>query len=147
MIIDILDNSSQYDPLNPGFAPAFEFLRRTDLAHLKEGRHDIEGELFAMVARGAGRDRHEAPLEAHEKYIDIQYVISGLDEMGWKPAAACAQVSVPFDAETDVGFFDDTPDLWAPVGPGMFAVFFPEDAHQPMTGQGEIHKVIVKVPV
>ncbi|WP_147820133.1 YhcH/YjgK/YiaL family protein [Salidesulfovibrio onnuriiensis] len=146
MIIDILENAARYEALNPGFAVAFEFLRRADLGGLAEGRHDIEGDLFAVVAHGPGRDRREAPLEVHRKYIDIQYVVSGSDEMGWKPAATCGRVSVPFDADKDVGFFTDTPDLWAPVRPGMFAIFFPWDAHQPMTGHGEIRKVIVKVP-
>lgn len=147
MIIDTLQNAAQYHALNRHFAAAFAFLRRADLAGLAEGRHEMEDGLFAVVARGPGRDRREAPLEIHRRYIDIQYVLVGQDEMGWKPAAACKQVSEPFAADRDVGFFSDTPDLWTPVGPGMFAVFFPGDAHQPMTGEGEIRKVIVKVPV
>jgi biofilm protein TabA len=31
--------------------------------------------------------------------------------------------------------------------PGTFAIFFPEDAHAPMAGEGLIHKVVVKVAV
>ncbi len=147
MIIDILENAGRYEAVNKHFAAAFKFLRRADLAELAEGRHDIEGDLFAVVAKGRGRDKAEAQLEIHRKYIDIQYVVAGVDEMGWKPAMACAQVAQSFDDEKDVAFFSDVPHMWTPVGPGMMAIFFPCDAHQPMVGGDLLHKVIVKAPV
>lgn len=148
MIIDTLHNAGLYEALNKGFSAAFSFLKRDDLASLAIGRHYIEGDtLYAVVARGPGRSRNEAPLETHQEYIDIQYVISGLDEMGWKPARDCVEPSERYDTRTDVAFFTDAPDMSIPVKPGMFAIFFPEDAHQPSVCSGELHKVIVKVPV
>ena len=44
MILDVLQHSGRYASLHPGFGPAFEFLRRTDLASLPSGRHPIDGE-------------------------------------------------------------------------------------------------------
>ena len=49
------------------------------------------------------------------------------------------------DAEKDVMFFADRPDAWTAVGPGAFAVYFPSDAHAPLVGSGDLHKVVVKV--
>lgn len=146
MILTPLTRADRYAALHPQFAAAFTFLRRADLASLEIGRHEIDGEdLYAIVDRAAGRPRDQAPLEAHRKYIDIQYIIAGREEMGWRDLADCAEVREAYDEPRDLEFFQGTPTAWLPVEPGCLAVFFPEDAHAPLVGEGEIHKVIVKV--
>jgi len=148
MILDRLQNAVRYGALHPGLAQAFAFLNQPQLVKLPDGRHEILGaQLYATIATKAGRPRNEAKLESHRKYIDIQMVLSGVEEMGWKPTADCAVVQSPYDAAKDVEFFADRPDGWISVGAGQFAIFFPEDAHAPLAGEGEIHKVIVKVAV
>jgi YhcH/YjgK/YiaL family protein len=148
MIVDRLANAANYCDMHAAFEQAFAFLRRADLADLPDGRHEIDGDrLFCLISRGPGRRRDEAPLEAHRRYIDIQYVIDGADEMGWKPTAACAVSSVPYDPEKDIDFFKDAPDRWIVVPAGSFAVFFPRDAHAPLVGAGHIHKAVLKIAV
>jgi len=146
MILDRLDNAEQYARLNDAFAAAFRFLRRVDLARLPPGRHGIDGDrVYAVVANDKARRREEAKLEAHRKYIDIQFVISGNEEMGWKPLKSCGAVSVAYNPEKDIEFLAGSPDTWITVAPGSFVIFFPEDAHAPLVGAGTIHKVVVKV--
>ncbi len=148
MILDMLANGGRYFGVHEGVRKAFEFLSKTDPGTLPVGRTEIEGErLFAIVSKGPGRGRREARLETHSRYIDIQYVVSGVDMMGWKPASACTRPAGEFDPEKDIGFFSDDPETWIAVHPGAFAVFFPEDAHMPLIAAGEIHKIVVKVPV
>ena len=147
MILDQLTRHADYHALHPVFAQAFAFLLRPDLAELREGRNEIDGDrLYAMVAKGRGRARSEAELEVHDAYIDIQLVLSGVDEMGWKPRSACSIPSPETsDPRKDIAFFKDTPESWLKVESGRFAIFFPADAHLPMTGESVMHKVIVKV--
>ena len=148
MIIDRLENADRYGDMHPGFAQAFAFLRRSDLAELPAERHEIDGDkLFCMISKGPGRPRTEAKLEAHRKYIDIQYVIAGDEEMGWKLTTDCHVVDVPYDGDKDIMFFKDEPDSWNKVPPGSFVIFYPRDAHAPLAGEGEIHKVVVKIAV
>ena len=148
MILDTFENGSRYFGVNEGFRTAFEFLSHVDPKGLSPGRTGIEGDrLFAIVSKGRGRGRREARLEAHARYIDIQYVVSGIDMMGWKPVAACKRPAGQFDSEKDIGFFDDDPEAWIAVHSGAFAIFFPEDAHMPLLSAGEIHKIVVKVAV
>ena len=59
----------------------------------------------------------------------------------------CQKPQGEYDAEKDIEFFEDVPDSYVTVLPGEFAVFFPEDAHAPLIGTGEVHKVVIKVPV
>lgn len=148
MIYDILENSDRYAALHEGFAEAFAFLRRLDLRELAVDRYAIDGDrIFAMVARDQGRDMDEAQLEVHEKYIDIQMVLDGIDGMGWRAKSLCRQPVGPYDPDGDIRFYADPPAAWLPVASGMFVVFFPEDAHLPLVSSGLIHKVVVKVAV
>lgn len=148
MILDILENGAQYAGLNEGLARAFEFLTRPDLKDLPADRYEIDGDrVYALVVEGRGHKREDATLEAHEKYIDIQLVLEGVDEMGWKPKSACAQPAAPYDGEKDAQLFDDEPDVWVTTRPGVFAIFFPDDAHMPMVSSGFLRKAVAKVAV
>lgn len=148
MIVDRLEHADRYCEMYPAFAKAFAFLNQENLAQLSPGRHEIDGDrLFCSISKGPGRSRSEANLEAHRKYIDIQYVIAGTEEYGWKPTADCRIVHTAYDAEKDIGFFKDVPDSWNDVPAGSFVIFFPQDAHAPLVGAGEIHKAVLKIAV
>ena len=146
MILDSLPQADRYLALHPLFARAFEFLRGTDLKSLAPGKHTVEGErIFAIVEACAGRTRAEAKLECHRRYIDIQLVLEGVDEMGWKPVAECVDPATDYDVARDIRFFNDAPSSWIATPPGSFCLFFPGDAHAPLVSAGTIRKVVVKV--
>ena len=148
MIFDALESVASYKTLNPRFAQADEFLSQPDLAHLAPGRHEIDGEdIFAIVVKGLGRKPEEGQLEIHRRYLDIQVVLDGTDQMGWKPTAACASPATDYDPTADVQLFTDRPEVWLPVGPSQMAIFFPHDAHLPMISSERLHKVIIKVAI
>lgn len=146
MILDILENAHRYLAMNKGFAKAVEFLQRPELQGLPVGRYEIDGErVYAMVSKDFGLKKEDTRLETHEKYIDIQLILSGTDDIGWKPKSLCTQPSGEYDPESDLQFFADTPNTWLSIERGEFAIFFPEDAHMPMISSGQIHKVVVKI--
>ena len=148
MILDVLENAHRYLALNKGFAAAIEFLLRADLKELPAGKYEIDGDrVYATVSKSPGRRREDALLETHEKYIDIQLVLAGTDNMGWKPKSRCKQPSGEYDQKTDMQFFADEPDTWLSTKSGTFTIFFPEDAHMPLISSGQLHKVVVKVAV
>lgn len=148
MILSSLSQSSRYADLHPLFARAFEYMRDNDLYSFAPGRYPIAGdELFAIVEHVPGRTRGMAKLEAHQRYIDIQLVLDGIDEMGWKPLTDCHNPVSDHSIEKDIRFFHDAPASWIPVPPDHFCIFFPEDAHAPLVAEGLIRKVIFKIAV
>lgn len=148
MILDVLENAQRYLPLHKGFAKAFEFLVRGDLKELSEGKYEIDGEsVYAIVAIDPGRQPEDALLETHEKFIDIQLVLEGTDNMGWRPKLSCEEPTGSYDEESDLQFFADKPEAWLATQSGAFAIFFPEDAHMPLISSGQLHKVVVKIAV
>ena len=146
MILSTLSQADRYAALHPLFPRAFDFIRDTNLLALAPGRYPIVGEqLFVIVENVAGRTREAAKLECHRKYIDIQLVLEGTDEMGWKALADCAQPVSDYSAEKDIRFFQDAPATWIAVPPGAFCIFFPEDAHAPLVSNSNIRKAIFKI--
>jgi YhcH/YjgK/YiaL family protein len=155
MILDRLLTSDRYTTLHPAFARAFAYLRDANWARLTTAareakrhstRHPIDGDrMYVSIDCVEGRGREGARLEAHRRYIDIQFTIDGHEEIGWKPLVDCAVTSVVYDDAKDVMFFSDRPDSWLSLPAGHFAIFFPDDAHAPLAGRGYLTKAIVKI--
>jgi len=146
MILDILENSDRYISLHKGFSKAFEFLKRADLKELPIGTYEIDSNLiYAMISIEQGRTVEKAKLETHERHIDIQFVISGIDTMGWRAKKSCTNASDDYSQNNDVQFFEDAPISFIATKSNSFTIFFPEDAHMPLISDDEIHKVVIKV--
>lgn len=148
MIFSNINSADRYMVLHPLFKQAFSYIRNTDLLVLAPGRYPIAGDkLFVIVESTQGRTRNAAKLECHRRYIDIQLVLAGSEEMGWRPLTGCTQPVEPFDAEKDIQFFHDAAASWVTVPPAHFCIFFPEDAHAPLVAAGNIRKAILKISV
>jgi biofilm protein TabA len=157
MILDKLQTADRYTSLHSAFARAFAYLRDANWARLVPAasgparhstRHPIDSDrMYVSIDCIEGRGREGARLEAHRRYIDIQFTIDGHEEIGWKPLGDCAVTSVAYDDGKDVVFFSDRPDSWLSLPAGHFAIFFPDDAHAPLAGRDTLTKAIVKIAV
>ena len=147
MILDSLKNKAQYAALHPRFQQVFDFIDNNDVASLPCGRHDIDGDnIYVVVQEWDLRELKEARLELHRKYIDIQVLLSGPNEVfGWSEKKDCLTPEADFDEAKDVQFFTDTPQCFYSVGEGQFSILFPEDGHAPMLGEGHVKKCIFKI--
>jgi biofilm protein TabA len=146
MILDNLNNAQIYFSLHPLFEKAFNFINAQDFCMLESGKFEIEGrELHASVSLKDGYKPQEAKFEAHDNYIDIQVCPSGRERIGWKPRIKCVAPKGDYNTEKDVTFYNDEPDTYFELTEGQFAIFFPEDVHAPMIGDGPIKKLVVKV--
>lgn len=134
-----------------GLAAGFEFLERGDLAALPMGRHIIDGDsVFALAMQSPSREPSAGKFEAHQDYIDIQFLVSGEEVIGVAPVEGL-KVTTPYDAAKDIVFYA-VPATYKDleIRPGHFAVFFPGEGHLPMChshGPHQLHKVVVKVKV
>ena len=149
MIIDTLANASKYFSLHPSFAKAFDYINKNNVATLADGIYETPEGLKVIVNTGMGKTAEAslAKFECHDKNIDIQLCVKGLETMAWKPREKCLTPNGEYNPDKDVRFFSDAPDMSFQLTDGQFAVFFPEDVHAPMIGDGEIKKVVIKVKI
>jgi len=151
MITDTLSQCARYFSLSPRFAAAFEFLKNIP-ADKPAGRYELDGDnCFALVQSYNTKPFEKATFESHQRYIDIQFIQSGIETMLWAPISTL-KITQPYVAEKDVMFYATprTPSQMTAINvhPGEFTVFFPEDGHAPGIECGsscELHKVVIKV--
>jgi biofilm protein TabA len=150
MIVDNLSAASKYASLHPLFAKAFAYIASVNLATLEVGKFDIDGDnLRGIVSdkNGVLPEESTAKFECHNAHIDIQVCIHGRERIGWKPRSTCIAPRGEYNAEKDVLFYDDKPDMFFGLRDSQFAIFYPEDVHAPMIGEGMIKKLVIKVKI
>jgi biofilm protein TabA len=148
MILDTLKNCTRYEMVHPRFKVAFDFLNSTDLLSLPTGKTELDGaDVVVNVVEITGKPIELARMETHNQYIDIQIPLGTTETMGWKSADQLEKPTGPYNAEKDITFFEDSASNLIKVQPFEFAIFFPEDGHQPGIGEATYKKIIVKLRV
>lgn len=146
MVVDKIENLDNYVSLNPLFAQAIEFLKSNNLSEMEVGKTELKGaDLVVNVAQTSPKTKEQAKLETHNKFIDIQIPLSGVEVMGYTAGADCKPADAAYNEEKDITFFEGLADSYIAVKPGMFAIFFPEDGHAPGITETGVKKIIVKV--
>lgn len=151
MIFSSMANVAENTLSGERYAKALAFLSRPDLAELAPGRHEIDGdEVFANVQDLTTVPPADKNYEAHRRYADIHYVVSGTELMGVAPVGECRPVC-DFSEQDDFGLYEaPSREAWVTLGPGEFVVTPPSDAHKPGCCPGEpapLRKICVKVLV
>lgn len=148
MIKAKLSDSKKYSQINPHFAAAFEMLEKISKNFSVENIEKDGARFLCQAYQTAPQS--EKKLEAHRKFIDIQFLASGEEKIFFGGSGEF-EVSEPYDAGKDAEFFRGTPRECCVLRAGEFAVFFPEDAHQPGCMASDkprkVQKVVVKIPV
>ena len=128
---------------------AFTFLKSNDLSKLEIKRYDVDGDnLYATVSEYLTKNEEDAKFEAHQRYIDIQYVIIGTEQMTLAPISMKKDILTPYDPSKDIEFMTVNQSNNYKATPEMFFIFFPSDIHRPSVKIGEnaqVRKVVVKV--
>lgn len=149
MIIDKLCNAEQYYGLSDRIEKALRYLQNTDLENIKIGKYEIDGKnIFLVVSEYEAKNIEQGKWEGHRKYLDIQYVVSGKEKIGYADINSMKTMG-EYNEEKDILFFEGEGDLLL-VNEGTFALFAPQDVHMPgikvNSGQ-HVKKIVVKILV
>jgi len=150
MVIDKLSEINKYASLHPRFGKAIDYIVTTNLLSTEPSTVLVDGEdIKAIIMEGNCVPKEEslAGFECHNTYIDIQIVLKGKETVGWRARTSCSMPKAEYNLEKDVLFYADAPTLFFELQAGMFSIYFPEDVHAPMIGEGLIKKVVMKVRV
>jgi len=148
MMLDQLSASAAYESLHPLFPQAFAYLRAFDPKTV-DGKYELQGQdLVAIVQRYQTAPSADKLWEAHQVYGDIQVVYQGLENCGHADQTTLV-VTKPYIAEKDVEKYAAPSSSTAlfTLGHGNFAIFHPQDGHQPglqIGAPAEILKVVIK---
>lgn len=151
MIFDHIFNIPLYKGLSPDIALGLTFLKqmKPDTA---VGVYHINQQVKAIVSEYETKIENEHGYEAHKKYIDIQYLLSGEERISCLPIERLKEVK-PYNEENDAAFYAADPSLqpsYFSLLPGYFAIFYPQDGHMPQLCVDKpelVKKVVIKVKI
>ncbi len=145
MIIDRMENMMNYISVLPGLKNGIEKIR--DLTEFIPGRYEFDGGFF-MIQKGVTRPIEEGSFESHKKYIDVQILLEGSEEVAWEDIRKLT-VTVPYDPEKDAQRLTGSREHTMKITQGMFYAAFPWDGHQPVAHTREMQsftKIVLKLP-
>jgi biofilm protein TabA len=138
--------------MTPALQKAVDFLRTHGDRELPEGRIAIDGDrVLASVQLYTTIVTDTPKVEAHRRYIDLQFIASGEEVIAWTPLERL-RITQAFDEAKDNCFGTALPEDLTRIHlrAGQLAVFYPEDAHAPRLAAGAsvpVTKIVVKVAV
>lgn len=148
MIIDKIENLHIYRGIHLRVEQVIEYLKIADFSKMSSGKYVIDGDkLFVLVNEYATKDYKDCILEAHKKYIDFQYMLSGCEQIGYVPLSD-QKITKEYDSENDYALFQPENLSLFNLSTGVFALLFPEDLHMPgiMCNKSEsIKKIVIKI--
>lgn len=135
-----------------------DFCAGLDTTVLREGRYNFfPGEdIIVLINERITQPIFQRPAEVHRHYVELHYVVSGGECIGYYPDTGNYSVSADLLQEKDTLYYQDAPDapeVMLPLIPGDYAVFFPEDVHRPFcvrpqngSQPEDIKKIVIKFP-
>ncbi|MCC7353116.1 MAG: YhcH/YjgK/YiaL family protein [Anaerolineae bacterium] len=153
MIVTDLEHATRQMALSPALRKALDFLQRVRGEELPDGKIEIDGDAaYADVQSYETRTNAGDPVfEEHRRYIDIHYLVSGEEIIGWARSGRLRE-TMPYAEGKDARLGTVPRPEVTPVrlSAGDLAVVYPTDAHAPRQAAGtptRVKKIVIKVAV
>jgi beta-galactosidase beta subunit len=160
MIVDTIANAGLYTGLGQRISKALALLGKEDFRGMKPGKYEVDGTaLYYMVQAYQSKPLGQGMWESHRKYLDVQYIVEGVERFGWSllgradssdvpgqtpvgrlplgraaftdlPGRAPLTVTQPYDDAKDAALYEGDGSFLIAV-PGTFFLLWPQDAHMP----------------
>ncbi len=131
---------------------AYKYISEAVSDGVEPGTYEVlpGGEVFAIVSEYEPRPADSCRFEAHRKYIDLQYLVSGTEMMGVTSPEGL-EVIVPYTDDIEFYSPDGVDARYAKADSTTYFTFFPDDPHRPSIRPDEsdscpkVKKIVVKI--
>ena len=144
MITDKLSNIRDYKIIPP------EAIDKI-VSGISIGRHNISDSCYINVEEYTTKAVSDAKFEAHKKYIDVQILLSGTEDIYYTVTKNLKNIQTPYNEERDIMFYSENVTNYDKVtlDGTNFVILEPEDAHAPQAAhdnkQQNVKKVVIKI--
>ena len=126
-----------------------KWIANHDMAHMEAGTYEVQGkDLYIMIQDITTQDAEIRRPERHNDYLDIQYIVSGVERMGYVPYTGTESVLEAPEGKDVIFYKDLEGENFVDVAPGCYCIFFSDDIHRPGCAVGEpgnVRKAVAKV--
>lgn len=146
----IFDDFKNFDLYN--ISPEIKnFILNLD-PNIKARRYEISKNAYINIDEYQTKDIKEIKLEAHRKYIDIQFLIDGVERI-YTTDIKGLEVLEKYDENKDVEFYQTPkrPLNLSYLTKNKFILLYPDDAHSPCINFDntslKVKKAVVKIKI
>lgn len=136
--------------LSEKIAEAVEIIKNVNFDEMELGKHVINDDFYMLLQTYETKKPETARHEAHKKYVDVQYIVEGMEQIDIAPASEM-EVEDEYNEEKDIVFFKEPAQATTFVlTTGSYAVLYPEDSHKPgvcVGKQAQVKKIVGKVRI
>ena len=117
---------------------ALDWIAGHDLAGMEAGTYKLQGDdVYINLQDFTTHPADEGTAERHDDYLDLQYVVSGVERMGYVPYTGLEPVFEDPEGK-DITFYKELErEAFVDVHPGSYCIFFSNDIHRPGCAAGE----------
>ena len=152
MIFSALNRCCTVEAFIRRLQKGIDFLKHSDFSNMAAGRYELDEDMYFLVQQYTTKSCEQAKFEAHRRYADIQYIVSGQEWMDCCELADAVELT-PFDELKDCGKYSAKGTVNSfRVRAGQFAVFLPQDCHKPSyhpdnEPASSVVKVVLKIRI
>lgn len=146
MITDKIENIKNYKEIPNQVSDFLQSLA----SNSDTGHYEIDESSYANIDEYETKPVSNCKFEAHKKYIDIQMLLYGTEELDFIHTENL-KIDEEYDCSRDVMFFKNPsikPDSLI-LNPFKFAMIYPHEAHRPQMNAFDkpqkVKKVVVKI--
>ena len=129
---------------------AIKYILEIDKSNLKNGKYKVDDYFYFSVQEYETKEENECRMESHKKYIDIQYIVEGIERID-NAYTKNLKIDVPYNWEDDIIFWKNTQNVMSNIlTKGSMAVFYPNNAHRPCMNafeKSKVKKIVGKVRI
>ncbi len=129
MIYDALSHLPDYLSCHSLFPKVSDFINSHNLSDIEAGKVIIGEGVYAVISEYRTDGIENKFIECHKKYIDIQIIIDGVEQIGVCGKNECKVIG-EYDKDKDLEKLEGKVDLIT-LKKGYFVIFFPQDGHAP----------------
>lgn len=150
MIFDKMENAKDYFEEYPQMQFVYEFVKKANQEKLADGTYEIDGrKLFATIQSYKTKQQtQDMMFEAHKKYIDVQYIVQGIEKIRWAKLQNVSLVKEEYSKGKDIAFYEGNAQFDFTLTKGTFLFLTPNDAHLPGISAEKdvfIRKIVFKI--
>ena len=150
MIFDKAQNMAQYYDGAPLLEKCADFIKKFENENLPDGSYEIDSDrVFANIQSYRTKPQsNDSRFEAHKKYIDVQYIVSGIEKIRWAKLGDLTQTEERYSKGQDIAFYTGNAKFDFVLTKGTFLMLYPQDAHMPGLSDEKdvnVRKIVFKI--
>lgn len=145
MIVDKIEKLKLYKEIP---SEVVQFLSELDINNIKLSKRVLSDCIYVNIEEYNTKDIEVASFESHDKYIDIQLLLKGSENIYYASRDNLI-VKVPYDETRDIAFYSDSIQgyPYIKLDGTNFMMIYPHEAHAPQVSSGNFSQKVLKVVV